>query len=47
MPFVEGSEVSIPSLRRRMMWGAEGVVEKKPPEPEESKKAVIWDSGVC
>lgn len=44
MPFVEGSEVSIPSFRRRITCLAWEVVEKKPPEPGESKKAVIWDS---
>lgn len=33
MPLVEGSLASIPSLRRRIMWGAEKWVEKKAPEP--------------
>lgn len=46
MPFVDGSEVSIPSLRRRMMCGAEAGVEKKPVLLEVSKKREIWVSGV-
>ena len=30
-PFVEGSEESIPSLRRRIVWVAERGVEKNAP----------------
>lgn len=31
MPFIEGSEESIPSLRRSIMCGAEAVVQKNAP----------------
>ena len=51
MPFVEGSEVSIPSLRRRMVCVAlEGVAKKPPPaelvETPVSKKRERWVSWV-
>lgn len=50
VPFVEGSEVSMPSLRRRMVCVAlEGVAKKPPPaelvERPVSKKRARWVSG--
>lgn len=43
MPFVDGSAVSIPSLRRRMVWAACEGVEKYPPDSG-SEKRLFWES---
>lgn len=42
-PLVDGSALSIPSLRRRIRSGAVAVVEKKPPDMAD----VSWKSEIC